>query len=383
MPFYHRLGEIPHKRHTQFKKPDGTLYREELKGSLGFSGIASLLYHHHMPTASQSISAEKVAPLEAWDEPVRHHHLDTNNMQPGGTVISGRVPILFNSDIIISLCCPADSMEYFYRNGEHDEMIFVHHGTGVLHSVYGKLPFHEGDYIIIPRGTVYQMELTGERQRFFLAESSWPLRTPKRYRNEFGQLLEHSPFCERDIRCPEELHAIDESGEFPVRVKARGMVTTFVLDHHPFDVVGWDGYLYPWIFNIDDFEPITGRIHQPPPVHQTFETEQFVVCSFVPRLFDYHPLSIPAPYYHHNVDSDEIIYYTRGEFMSRKGIHENSVTYHPGNAPHGPQPGKVEESIGAEKTDEVAVMIDTFKPLKLTLQARDMDDLSYAYSWVE
>lgn len=383
MPIYHRLGEIPHKRHTQFRKPDGDLYREQLKGTRGFDGHSSLLYHLRMPTSTKEISAENFSSPDIWEHEIRHHHLRTTDIPVQGDITSGRIPVLFNDDVTISLCRPEKSMGDFYRNSDCDEVLFVHEGKGILHSPYGKLPFHPGDYIVVPRGTIYQVELEGNSHRFYIIESNWPVEIPPRYRNNSGQFLEHSPYCERDIRQPKDLEPIDETGEFPIRVKARGKLTTFLLDHHPFDVVGWDGYLYPWIFNIDDFEPITGRIHQPPPVHLTFQTERFVICSFVPRLFDYHPLSIPAPYYHHNVDSDEILYYVEGEFMSRKGIEVNSISYHPGSVPHGPQPGKVEASIGARETNELAVMLDTFRPLNLTIQAKDLDDPEYPYSWIE
>ncbi len=383
MPIYHRLGEIPHKRHTQFRKPDGNLYREQLKGTRGFDGASSLLYHLRMPTATKAISSKSISQPEIWDVEVRHHHLRTTDVPVRGDIRTGRVPVLINEDVTILLCRPEKSMDDFYRNSDCDEVLFVHEGKGILHSAYGQLPFRPGDYIVVPRGTIYQMELQEGSHRFYIIESGWQIEIPKKYRNEQGQFLEHSPYCERDIRCPKDLEPVDETGEFPIRVKARGKITTFMLDHHPFDVVGWDGYLYPWIFNIEDFEPITGRIHQPPPVHLTFQTERFVICSFVPRLFDYHPLSIPAPYYHHNVDSDEILYYVKGEFMSRKGIEVNSISYHPGAVPHGPQPGKVEASIGAKETNELAVMIDTFRPLKLTMNAKEMDDPEYPYSWIE
>lgn len=383
MPLYHQLGDIPHKRHTQFRDEEGNLYREELKSTYGFNNITSLLYHIHAPTVSTKVEGEVLPEPEAWDEKIRHHHLRTEDIPVHGDITSGRIPLMFNQDVTISVCRPEQSMDDFYRNGDCDEVIFVHDGSGELKSPYGKLEFHKGDYIVIPRGITYNMSLNSDNSRFLIFESQWPIKTPKRYRNEHGQLLEHSPFCERDLRRPKYMEPRVETGEFHIRVKARNRITTFVLDHHPFDVVGWDGYFYPWIFNIDDFEPITGRIHQPPPVHQTFETEQFVICSFVPRLFDYHPKSIPAPYFHHNVDSDEIIYYVEGDFMSREGVERSSITYHPGNVPHGPQPGKTEASIGKERTDELAVMLDTFRPLYLTKQSQELDDPDYPYSWVD
>ncbi|MGA8944056.1 MAG: homogentisate 1,2-dioxygenase [Thermoactinomyces sp.] len=383
MPFYHRLGKVPPKRHIQFRQPDGRLYKEEVMGTKGFSGKASILYHLNPPT---QVSAARW--IRSWSVPLAeeeanyHRHLLTFQAQGGKDPIDGRIYWLVNEDVAIATASPAEPMSYFFRNGDGDEIIFVHEGEGVLESIFGDLPYRPGDYLVIPVGTTYRIRMKSQNQRFLVIESGGEITAPGRYRNEFGQFLEHSPFCERDIRLPETLQTRDEKGKYEVRVKVRGSLHSYTYDFHPFDVVGWDGYLYPWAFNIEDFEPITGSIHQPPPVHQTFEGPNFVVCSFVPRMYDYHPLAIPASYYHSNVNSDEVLYYVKGNFMSRRGISEGSITFHPTGLPHGPQPGKTEESIGKERTNELAVMIDTFRPLKLTQTALQNEDPRYLYSWL-
>lgn len=381
---YHSLGSIPHKRHTQFRKPDGSLYAEELFGAEGFSGHSSLLYHSHPPTTVKRVEQGAEITIEEWKEGLlRHHHLLTHNMKAGGDPVSGRVVVLFNNDVQISLCRPTEKMTYLYRNGEHDEMLFIHEGEGYVQSVFGRLPFKPFDYVYIPRGTTHEIVFTTKEARMLCIDSTGPIEVPKRYLSKWGQFMENSPFCERDIRRPEGPLHFEETGEFEVRIKKQGRFHHYIFEHHPFDVVGWDGYLYPWIFNMKDFEPITGRVHQPPPVHQTFEGHNYVICSFCPRKYDYHPLAIPAPYNHSNVDSDEVLYYVEGEFMSRKNIEYASITHHPGGIPHGPHPGTVEKSIGKEKTEEYAVMVDTFHPLKLTMAAKAMDDGVYQYSWID
>jgi homogentisate 1,2-dioxygenase len=383
MPFYHKLGQIPHKRHTQFRKPDGGLYREELMGLEGFSSLQSILYHHFLPPRVKEISDLGIAAPEFVDfGPIRHRAFRTALLPANGDPLTARIPLLGNRDVTLGVSAAAQSMDYFYRNAQAYETWWVHEGSGTLKSQFGNLKFQKGDYIVIPFGTTWQMELA-EPGRFFIIENPSQLEPPKRYRNAYGQLLEHSPYCERDIRIPEELETHTERGEFEVRVKVRDRLTRHVLDHHPFDVVGWDGYLYPWIFNIEDFEPITGRIHQPPPVHQTFEGHNFVVCSFVPRLFDYHPEAIPAPYNHSNINSDELIYYAEGNFMSRKGIDRADISLHPYGLPHGPQPGMTEASIGKKETAELAVMVDTFYPLHLTKQALALEKPEYMDTWLE
>ena len=383
MPFYHRLGELPHKRHTQFRRPDGSLYHEQVMGTRGFEGIQSIVYHRRAPTAI--LQAEDRGPIEiALEQPgaLRHRHFRTRQLAPGGDFITGRQPLLHNNDVTISIVLPAEPMNYHYRNGQGDELIFVDRGEGRIESLFGTLPFRRGDYLVIPIGTTYRLVTSGPA-KLLVFETRGSIETPRRYRNEHGQLLEHSPYCERDIRVPQDLASHDEAGEFVVLVRARDRLTMHTLDHHPLDAVGWDGYLYPWAFNIEDFEPITGRVHQPPPVHQTFKGPNFVICSFVPRKFDYHPLAIPAPYNHSNVDSDEVLYYVEGNFMSRKGIEEGSISLHPSGLPHGPHPGAAEGSIGKQGTEELAVMIDTFHPLRVALAALAIEDAQYAYSWIE
>ena len=379
---YHSLGKLPDKRHIQFRRADGDLHSEELFGAEGFSGSSSLLYHYHPPTRVTKVEQGPEITIEPWDTGVlRHHHLRTAGVAKGGDPVSARTPVLFNSDVVLSVGRPSEPMDYHYRNGEHDELIFIHEGQGSLYSSFGTLPFRDWDYIYVPRGTTYRIQFSSKENRVFYIESTGPISIPKRYRSELGQFMENSPFCERDIHRPQEPLFHGDSGEFEVRIKKLGRLHRYWFDHHPLDVVAWDGYLYPWTFNMRDFEPITGRIHQPPPVHQTFAAPSFVVCSFVPRMFDYHPLSIPAPYNHSNIDSDEVLYYVHGDFMSRKGVEIASITEHPGGIPHGPHPGKAEESIGKRETKEYAVMVDTFRPLRLAKAAEGMDDPQYPYSW--
>jgi len=385
MPFYHRLGSVPHKRHTVFPKEGGGMYYEHLMGNLGFTGLQSLLYHVRRPTIvleTKCLGEIRWAPDP--DATLRMRHFFTHRLPPAGPdAATDRLPLLFNSDVAVSLARPSAPLGAFYRNAQGDEIVYVAEGGGVLESQFGELPFRKGDYVVIPRGIVHRWRLAPVGQIFLVIESEGYVRTPRRYRNAHGQLLEHSPFCERDIRVPGALPVHDETGEFPVLVKKGNALHRVVLGHHPFDVVGWDGCYYPWAFNIEDFEPITGRVHQPPPVHQTFESEGFVICSYVPRLYDYHPLSVPAPYNHSNVASDEMLYYCNEEFMSRKGIEYGSVTLHPDGLPHGPQPGKAEESVGKTATNELAVMVDTFAPLTVATAALPGEDGSYGRSWVE
>lgn len=384
MPFYHQLGDIPHKRHTQFKKPNGQLYREELMGLEGFSSIQSILYHHYLPP--RVTKTEDMGPLKPQVVdfgPIRHRAFKTIAAPVGADPVAARLPLLANNDVILGISRAGKSMDYFYRNAQAYETWWVHEGKGTLKTQFGDLPFHEGDYLVIPFGTTWQMEIDSREARFFTIEAPSQIEPPKRYRNEYGQMLEHAPYSERDIRVPTSLETHTERGDFEVRIKVRDYLSCHELDHHPFDVVGWDGYLYPWAFNIGDFEPITGRVHQPPPSHQTFQGHNFVVCSFVPRLFDYHPQAIPAPYNHSNVNSDEVIYYAEGNFMSRKGIDKYDISLHPYGLPHGPQPGMTEASIGKKETNELAVMVDTFYPLSLTKQALDLEKPEYMDSWLE
>jgi homogentisate 1,2-dioxygenase len=386
MPIYHTLGAIPKKRHTAFRKPGGGIYAEELMGHEGFTGTSSLLYHIYPPTTVKSVRRlTEVAYEPDCDRALRHRHFKTAQAKTGGSPTLDRLPLLFNADIAMLYVEPDREDEHFYRNAQGDELIYVAKGQGVLESVYGDLPFHEGDYLIIHRGILhrYRLDRSNEQPKFLVFESRGHVRWPKRYRNEFGQLKEGAPYSERDIRRPVELKTHDERGDFPLVVKQYDGLNELVLDHHPFDVVGWDGYFYPWAFNIRDFEPIVGRVHQPPPVHQTFEGDGFVVCSFCPRPYDFDPNAVPAPYNHSNVDSDEVLYYASSEFMSRKGIEFGSITLHPDGIPHGPHPGRAEASIGAKATDELAVMMDSFRPLHVAKAALAIEDPAYHKSWLD
>lgn len=384
MPIYHTLGTLPRKRHIAFRKPDGGIYAEQLMGNEGFTGPASLLYHVYPPTTI--LSVERVRELKYEADPCRtlkHRHFLTAQLPDGGSPTLDRVPLLFNQDVAMLFARPSVQDEHFYRNAQADEVVYVSQGSGTLESQFGNLPYREGDYLIIHRGVMHRFKLNPEPHRFLIIESKGYVRTPSRYRNEYGQIVEGAPYSERDFRRPQELVTYDERGEFQILVKQHDGLNQFILDHHPFDVVGWDGMFYPWAFNIHDFEPIVGKVHQPPPVHQTFQGDGFVICSFCPRPYDFHPEAVPAPYNHSNVDSDEVLYYASSEFMSRKGIEYGSVTLHPDGIPHGPHPGRAEASIGAKATDELAVMMDTFRPLTVAKAALPIEDPKYYRSWVE
>ena len=384
MPFYHKLGKIPHKRHTVFKKKDGNIHFEQLFGTIGFDGMSSLLYHLHPPTMVNDILGQKdISPKIAVDKNLQMRAFKGFDVPVIDDLIDSRVPVLTNSDVTLYLTRPKNTSEdYFYKNVDADEVLFIHEGDGTLRTQLGNIEFSYGDYLVIPRGMIYQIQFNSPNNRHFIIESRHPIYTPKRYRNWFGQLLEHSPFCERDLRRPSNLETHDEKGDFIIKIKKEGILYDYSYASHPFDIAGWDGYNYPYAFSIHDFEPITGRVHQPPPVHQTFETAAFVICSFCPRLYDYHPESIPAPYNHSNIDSDEVLYYVDGDFMSRNDISKGQITLHPAGIPHGPHPGAYERSIGKKKTEELAVMVDTFKPLKLTQQALDIEVKDYYKSWI-
>jgi len=400
MPIYHKLGKIPQKRHTVFKSKEGKFYFEQLFGTEGFSGMSSLLYHVHRPTQIKEIvKSYSVAPKIAVEKNIRPLLLSGFNIKPVDDFLESRKYLLVNNDVLLGLAAPRKSMtDYFYKNADADEMLFIHKGSGTLKTFLGNIKFVPGDYLIIPRGMIYQVELSStapqrgvktsrkgepEEARILFLESYSPIYTPKRYRNYFGQLLEHSPFCERDYKLPQNLETHDKKGNFLLKIKREGMIHELVYATHPFDVAGWDGYNFPYGFSIHNFEPITGRVHQPPPVHQTFETNSFVVCSFCPRLYDYHPAAIPAPYNHSNIDSDEVLYYVDGDFMSRNNIKEGNITLHPKGIPHGPAPGAMERSIGQKETQELAVMVDTFRPFMVTEDALKIDDKIYYKSWVE
>ena len=385
MPIYHHLGNIPQKRHTVFKSPQGNFYYEQLFGTEGFNGHSSLSYHIHRPTQVKEIlNSYSVQPKIAINKNIKSLLLKGFDIKSTADFLESRKTVLLNSDCLIGLAAPTESLtKYFYKNADADEMIFIHKGKGKLRTFLGNINFEYGDYLMIPRGMIYQIEFETKDNRLFYVESFAPFYTPKRYKSSSGQLLEHSPFCERDFKLPTELETYDEKGDFIIKIKKEGMMHEVVYATHPFDVVGWDGYNFPYGFSIHNFEPITGRVHQPPPVHQTFETSTFVVCSFVPRLYDYHPQAIPAPYNHSNIDSDEVLYYVDGDFMSRNNIEQGHITLHPKGIPHGPAPGAMERSIGQTVTQELAVMVDTFRPLMVTEDAMGIDDGKYYKSWVE
>lgn len=385
MPQYYSLGQIPKKRHTQFRKPDGKLYAEELVSTHGFSSVYSLIYHCHPPTIVKAVGEPfSREPKVSFKRFLRHQSFQGFKIQPADDYIESKKPVLVNDDLHISLAAPKKSThDYFLKNADADELIFVHEGSGVLKTIYGSIEFSYGDYLIIPRGTIFQLHFKDENNRLLVVDSFSPIETPKHYRNKYGQYEEHAPFCERDIRKPQNLETFDETGEFRVMIKKQGIVYPYIYATHPFDAIGWDGNHYPWAFSIHDFEPITGRLHMPPPIHQTFEAHNYVICSFVPRLYDYHPQAIPAPYNHSNVDSDEVLYYVDGDFMSRKSVTKGQITLHPAGIPHGPHPGTVEKSIGVKETKELAVMIDTFRPLWLTEEGLSIMSDDYYKSWAE
>ena len=384
MPIYQQLGKIPDKRHIVFRDSEGKLYNEELVGTQGFSSLSSLVYHIYPPT--RVIKTEKpysVAPKIAIENNMRMLRFSGFDIPQEADYIESRKVLFVNNDLHIGLAAPTSTPDYFFKNADADELIFVHKGSGTLTTMFGDIDFEAHDYLVIPRGTIYKIEFDTDDNRFLFIESFSPVVTPRRYRNEFGQLLEHSPFCERDIKRPVELKTYDVEGEFPIMIKKRGEIFPYTYANHPFDVVGWDGYHYPYAFNIHNFEPITGRIHMPPPIHQNFEGNNFVVCSFVPRLYDYHPQAIPAPYHHSNIDSDEILYYVEGNFMSRNNIKPGQLTLHPAGIPHGPHPGAIERSIGQKETHELAVMIDPFKPVMITQAAVEFEVDEYYLSWIK
>lgn len=385
MPIYRKIGKVPHKRHTVYRNPEGGLYQEELFGTEGFSGMSSLVYHLHPPTRVREYGEPySVRPEIAVEENLRARSFKGFNLEVTHDYLESRKTLFVNDDLHVGLAAPsAGTEDYFFKNADADELIFVHQGTGTLDTMYGALEFFQGDYLVIPRGTVYRIRFQNENNRLLIIESFSPVETPDRYRNKYGQFLEHAPFCERDIRCPENLQTHDETGEFRILIKKRGIMYPYVYLHHPFDVVGYDGCSYPWATSIHDFEPITGRIHMPPPVHQHFQGNNFVVCSFVPRLYDYHPDAIPAPYHHSNIDSDELLYYADGDFMSRNNISKGQITLHPGGIPHGPHPGAIERSIGKKETNELAVMIDPFNPVRITKDALELEIPEYYRSWIE
>ena len=384
MPYYHTLGKIPRKRHTQFRRESGELYPEHLMGALGFSGPASLLYHLTEPTRVLSTAKLADARVEGdADQTLRMRHFQLGDVKAAKSPSLDRTPVLFNADATISIVRPTTTDEFHYRNAQADEVVYISDGAGTLESEFGSFPYRSGDYVVIPRGILHRFRLAEGVTRMLVIETPSHIRFPSRYLTQEGQLMEHAPYCERDIRPPEKLETQEELGEFRIVVKQQDMLNDIVLDHHPLNVVGWDGCYYPWAMSIHDFEPITGSLHQPPPVHQTFQADQFVICSFTPRLFDYHPDAVAVPYNHSNVMSDEVLYYANDEFMSRKGITHGSLTLHPGGIPHGPHPGKVEASLKLKETKELAVMLDTFRPLKVASDVKGVEDPDYGRSWVD
>ncbi|HTC31235.1 MAG TPA: homogentisate 1,2-dioxygenase [Candidatus Acidoferrum sp.] len=383
MPSYVRAGSLPHKRHIQFRRPDGGLYAEELFSTKGFESVYSLLYHQRPPTATLEVRPwDRPAVRLMPNEPLRNRHFKTAQIQTGGDAIDSRRALLGNDDMLVSIAQADAPMEYWYRNTGGDELLFIHHGAGVIETPFGDLAYRAHDYVVIPTGTTYRV-LPASSTRMLVHESRGMVTIPRRYRNEFGQLEEHAPYYERDFRAPVLKTPVDARGEYEVRVQNAGRNAVYIVQNHPCDVVGWDGYCYPYAFNLEEFAPITGKLHQPPPAHATFEAPGAAFCAFVPRLFDYHPLAIPVPYNHSSVDCDEVIFYVSGNFMSRRGVEEGSITLHAAGAPHGPQPGAVEASLGKTSTDEIAVMVDTFKPLHLAQSAIDVEDEKYYRSWIE
>lgn len=384
MPLYRQAGIIPAKRHVVFRKRNGELYHEELFGTDGFSGPSSLVYHLNPPTlVKKHNSPYSIRPEIAIEDNLQARSYMSFNVAPSDDYIASRKILFVNNDMSIGVAAPGKSMtDYFFKNADADEMLFVHKGSGMLKTMYGSIPFEYGDYLIIPRGTVYQLHFDLGDNHLLVVESHGAIETPARYRNNYGQFLEHSPFCERDFKMPQNLETHEEKGDFLIKIKKRGLIYPYVYETHPFDVIGWDGCSYPYGFSIFNFEPITGRIHMPPPIHQTFHGRNFVICSFVPRLYDYHPEAIPAPYHHSNVDSDELLYYVDGDFMSRNNIQKGQITLHPAGIPHGPHPGAIERSIGKKETKELAVMIDPFNPVKITTNALNLEQPDYYKSWL-
>ena len=379
---YVSMGSVPPKRHTQFRDDDGKLLVEEVMGYEGFSGNESILYHLRSPCDVAQVGAFEPIAIEEWVPDAHVHRLtDTAPLPASGNPVFGRRVLMFNDDVEIAICKPESELDAFYRNGEGDEVLFVHAGSGIVETIFGSLPYVPGDYVVIPRGTTYRIRLDDGPQTWLTFHTPGEIETPNRYRNRYGQLLEHAPFSQRDFHPPHALATRRDEGDFELIVRARRGYQRFELDYHPFDVVGWDGYVYPYTFNIADFEPKSGRLHQPPTVHQTFQGPNFVICSFCPRNLDWDELAIALPYHHSNLQSEELIYYVDGEFGSRKGVGPGALTLHPSGLPHGPQPGLVERSLGVQRTEELAVMCDTFRPLRLTTLARELDDPSYALSW--
>jgi len=387
MPYYRRVGDVPRKRHTWHRTGDGSRAAEELIGQDGFSQSSSLLYHRHSPSAILAIEPvpepQGTAGAATPDRPLSPRHLRTGAVEVGGDAVTGRTTLLANDDVRVGWVA-ADGTSPLYRNAIADELVYVQSGRAVLESLFGCLAVGAGDYVVVPRAVTHRWVVTDDEPVAALVlEATGHVGPPRRYLSATGQFLEATPYCERDLRTPDGPFVVEGETEVPVLVRHRGGLTCHVHAHHPFDVIGWDGCVYPWVFSIHDFEPIVGRLHQPPPVHQTFEGPGFVVCSFVPRLFDFHPDAVKVPYHHANSDSDEVLFYSQGSFMSRagSGIGVGSISFHPAGFVHGPQPGSVEASVDQDRTEEVAVMLDTFRPLGVTDAARAISDPDYPFTW--
>jgi homogentisate 1,2-dioxygenase len=380
---YHSLGEVPAKRHAQTRR-DGKLLVEEVLGYEGFSGNESILYHLHSPCRLDQVGEFRSIVRDEWVPETHVHRLaDTRPIDAGGDPLSARRLLMYNADIEVWVAKPDAAMTGYYRNGEGDEVVYVHRGSGVVRTLFGTLPYREKDYVVIPRGTTHQWAPDDSEQHWLVFHTPGEIETPNRYRNRYGQLLEHAPYSQRDFHPPAELETVEDDGSFDVTVRVRDGFQDYVLDRHPFDVVGWDGYVYPYTFNAMDFEPRAGRFHLPPPAHQTFQGPNFVICTFAPRMLDWDETAVPLPYHHSNIQSEEVMFYADGDYAARKGVDVGCITLHPSGLPHGPQPGAVEKALGAKSTNELAVMWDTFRPLRLTALWRDVDNPEYAYSWNE
>jgi homogentisate 1,2-dioxygenase len=389
MPPYLRIGSLPRKHHISHRHEPGYrnegIYYEEVVTTAGFGRAYTICYHLRPPTRVRKVEAAGSVSIETVTEPtLRHYHFKTGHLKPAGDPITGRIPLLMNDDVILARCCPAQPQTELYRNAAADEVLFIHQGKGLLHSMFGLLPFRPFDYIVIPHCTTYRLEFeSGTQPELLIMESKGNVTVPARYLNPDGQLRMGAPYSERDLHGPREALVLDREQDTPILIKDGSRLTRYTMAQHPFDVAGWDGMVYPYTFNADDFEPITGTVHLPPPIHQTFDAPGFVICTFAPRMLDTHPEAIKVPYAHSNVQADEVLYYVRGRFGSRRGVEEASITLHPRGIPHGPHPGTIVASRSMTRTDELAVMVDTVRPLALTRQALELDDPNYPYSWLE
>jgi homogentisate 1,2-dioxygenase len=389
MPSYRKLGKVPPKRHIIMPNTANSflnegLYYEHVVTTQGFDRAYTIMYHLRPPTrVTATESAGKIAIEAADDRELRHHHFKTQDLPRGGEAVTGRVPILFNDDLVSWRCKPDKQQNELYRNGAADEVIFIHQGSGHLETIYGKVPYRRGDYVVVPRTTTYRIVSDDiSKEDHLILECFAPVRVPQRYHNPDGQIYLGAPMYERDFHSPQELCFVDKEKPTSILIKVHQNLTRVTMTHHPFDVIGWDGFLYPYTFNAWDFEPLTGTIHLPPPFQQTFECRGFVICTFAPRHLDHHPQAVKVPYVHSNVEADEVLFYVDGEFASRRGVDLGSMTLHPGGIPHGPHPGTIMKSMKVERTEEMAVMFDTDRRLHPTVQAMKVDDPGYPKSWL-